>query len=46
MKWFLGAIFAFFMAALIAVALVARQAHPVLLDEHGRPIEEVGVHHQ
>lgn len=39
MKWFLGAVFAFFIAALVAVALVARAAHPVLLDERGRPLD-------
>lgn len=38
MKYFLAAVFGFFVALLVAVYMGARQADPVLLDEHGKPV--------
>jgi hypothetical protein len=38
MKIFLAMVFAFFVAMMIAVYLGAKQADPVLLDEHGKPV--------
>jgi len=35
----LGGIFIFFIAVLVAVYFVAKQANPIFLDEKGRPIQ-------
>lgn len=37
-KWMLGAIFTFFIAVLIACYVIAREANPIFLDEHGKPV--------
>lgn len=36
-KWLLGAVFTFFIAVLIVCYLIARDANPIFLDEHGKP---------
>jgi hypothetical protein len=38
MKIFLSMVFAFFVALMIGVYLGAKQADPILLDEHGKPV--------
>lgn len=38
MKIVLGVVSAFFLAFLVVLYLVARQANPVMLDEKGQPI--------
>jgi hypothetical protein len=43
-KIFLGAIMALFIGILIVVYVITKQANPVLLDEHGRPIESSEAH--
>jgi hypothetical protein len=44
-KVFLGAVMALFIGILIVVYIITKQAHPILLDEHGRPIEASDSHH-
>ena len=34
---FLGGIFVFFCAVLIVCYVIAKQANPIMLDEHGQP---------
>ena len=36
----LGVIFAFFIGVLVVAYLATQRAHPVMLDEHGRPVAE------
>jgi len=38
MKYFLAAVFGFFIALMVAVYLGSKHANPVLLDEHGKPV--------
>jgi hypothetical protein len=38
-KIFLGAVMALFIGILIFAYVVTKQANPILLDEHGRPLE-------
>lgn len=45
-KWFLGGVFVFFVAILVAVAVLSERARPVLLDAQGRPVNgSSGGHH-
>lgn len=37
MAWFLGGVFVFFCAVLVVCYGIARQSHPVFLDQHGHP---------
>lgn len=43
-KVFLGAVMALFIGILIFAYVVTKQANPVLLDEHGRPLEAAASH--
>lgn len=38
LKFLLSFIFVLFIAILVTVYLVARRANPILLDEHGKPV--------
>ena len=37
-KILLGGVFAFFIAILIVVYAISKQANPVFLDDHGKPV--------
>ncbi len=37
-KILLSAVFTFFIAVLIVCWMIAKQANPVFLDEHGKPV--------
>ena len=37
LAYFLGAVFVLFIAILVFCYAVTRRAHPVFLDEHGKP---------
>jgi hypothetical protein len=39
-KYFLGFVFFLFIGVLVFVYWGARQANPVILDEHGKPYEQ------
>lgn len=39
-RWLLTCVFVFFMLVLGAAWYISRQAHPVFLDEHGRPVAQ------
>jgi hypothetical protein len=41
---FLWGVFAFFMIGLVVVWVLAHRAHPVLLDEHGKPLHSMTDH--
>ncbi len=38
-KWLLAAVFTFFIAILIGCWVIARDANPIFLDEHGKPVK-------
>lgn len=42
MKILLGVVSAFFLGFLVVLYLVARQANPIMLDEHGKPLGSAG----
>ncbi len=37
-KILLGGVFTFFIAVLIACYMIAKDANPVFLDDHGKPV--------
>jgi hypothetical protein len=37
-KWLLSGVFTFFIAVLVVCYIISKQANPVFLDEHGKPV--------
>ena len=44
LTYFLGFVFVLFIGILIFCYVVTRRAHPVFLDEHGKPVAESSEH--